>query len=43
MEEVGKKNNVLVVILLLLLIASCGFIVYDKFLKKDSNNNCMTK
>lgn len=39
MEETGKKNNLLVVILLILLIASCGFIVYDKFLKKDSNNN----
>ena len=36
MEEVGKKNNLLVVLLLLLLIASCGFIVYDKFLKEDS-------
>ncbi len=39
MEEVGKKNNVLVVILLLLLIASCGFIVYDKFLKKEGSTN----
>ena len=36
MEEVGKKNNALIIVLLLLLIASCGFIVYDKFLKEDS-------
>ena len=35
MEEVGKKNNYLVVILLLLLVAASGFIVYDKFIKKE--------
>ena len=39
MEESGKKNNLLVVILLILLIAACGFIVYDKFLKKDNSQN----
>ena len=39
MEEVGKKNNVLIIVLLLLLIASCGFIVYDKFLKKEGSTN----
>ena len=39
MEETVKKNNLLVVILLILLIAACGFIVYDKFLKKDNSQN----
>lgn len=39
MEESEKKNNLLVVILLILLIAACGFIVYDKFIKKDNNNS----
>ena len=39
MEEVGKKNNVLIIVLLVLLIASCGFIVYDKFLKKEGSTS----
>ena len=35
MDENGKKNNLMVILLLLLLIAACGFIVYDKILKKE--------
>ena len=33
--ENTKNNNLLVILLLLLLIAACGFIVYDKVLKKE--------
>lgn len=38
-----KKNNLLIILLLLLLIASCGFIVYDKFVKKNEVNGNNTK
>lgn len=35
----NNNNNTLVIILLLLVIGLSGFIVYDKVIKEDSNNN----